>query len=235
MVIDVAVVEDNDNESALLESYLKDVSTDQLSFDIAIYSSAEDFLQNFKCGKFQLLFLDIQLPKIDGLTCARKVRETDENVILIFITSMAKFAISGYEVNAKDYILKPLIYDQFCRKMRRILPMVQRRNDNFIFISESQENPDLIAVDELMFVEVFGHKLIYHCKNRDYEAYGRISDVEEKLKSFDFLRCNRNTVINPKYIKHISKNIVEVGNTMLVISSPRKSEFLKELNRWMGK
>lgn len=234
MVINVAIVEDTPSEYQVLESYLNSIANNKHSFNISAYTSAEDFLKEFRRGRFQLIFLDIQLPKMDGLSCARRLRNSDEDVVVVFITSMAQFAINGYEVNAKDYIVKPLLYDQFLRKMKRILPMVRQNTANFISINNSSENPEVISVDDLMFVEVFGHKLIYHCKKGDFEANGTISEAEEKLKPFKFLRCNRHTVVNPRYIEHVKGTVLEIHGAEVTISAPRKAEFLKELNNWIG-
>lgn len=235
MVVKTAIIEDDAAQAALLQEYLLSLNKDSISFELSVFRSAEDFLDVFSQGVFQILFMDIQLPKMDGLSAAGRVRATDDDVIIIFITSAPQFAIHGYEVNAKDYILKPLIYDSFVRKMDRILPYIKKEPERLISIGGNGMDTYVISVDSLIFVEVFGHKLIYHCKECDIEVYGKISDAEEMLKKHRFLRCSRNAVINPRFIDRIDGNVIKIGALEVIISSPRKKVFLKELNDWIAR
>ena len=234
MVISTAIIEDDSAQAELLKGCLNELETSSLSFDISCFESAEEFLATLQSGKYQLIFQDIQLKKMDGLSCARRVRSVDEDVIIVFITSMAQFAINGYEVDAKDYILKPVIFDSFQRKMRRILPMIKERRDILINIAPEGLDPEMVRAEDLIFVENFGHKLIYHLSGRERESYGTISAAEEKLRPYKFIRCNRNTVINSRLIEFVRDNTVKVGDYELSISSTRKKEFLSELNELIG-
>lgn len=231
MLVQTALVEDDAKQASLLEEYLLSLKDDTYSFELSVFSSAEDFLSVFSPKSFQLLLLDIQLPRMDGLSAAKRVRAIDEDAVIVFITSAPQFAINGYEVGAKDYILKPLIYDHFARKMARILPHIKEKTDTLIAVGTGSSN--LILADHLMFVEVFGHKLVYHCKDGDMEAYGKISDVEAQLKSCHFLRCNRNAVVNPRYIERMQDSLIKIGDHELAISAPRRKDFLRELNDYI--
>ena len=234
MVISTAIIEDDSAQAELLNGCLNELETSSFSFDISCFESAEDFLATLQSGKYQLIFQDIQLKKMDGLSCARRVRAVDEDVIIVFITSMAQFAINGYEVDAKDYILKPVIFDSFQRKMRRILPMIKERRDILINIAPEGLDPEMVRAEDLIFVENFGHKLIYHLSGRDREVYGTIGAAEEKLRPYKFIRCNRNTVINSRLIEFVRDSTVKVGDYELSISSTRQKEFLSELNELIG-
>ena len=234
MVINIAVVEDDSEQITLLSEYLHVLERDSRQFKIQCFSSAEDFLEVFRPGMFHILFQDIQLKKMDGLSCARMVRDQDRDVMIIFITSMAQFAVNGYEVEAKDYIVKPVLYDSFFRKMERILPQVKNPEKRMLSIS-SGSVPYIISVDNLRYVEVYDHKLIYHLTENHIETYGRIGDVEETLKPFQFIRINRNAVINPRFIDLVDNNNVQIGEDVLTVSSSRKKDFLRELNLYLAR
>ena len=235
MLINTAIVEDDADQSSLLQEYLLAISQEKYQFHVDIYHSAEEFLSSFSSGKYHLLFQDIQLKRLDGLTCSKRVREQDSEIIIVFITSMPQFAINGYEVDAKDYILKPLIFDSFSKKMDRILPMIKENRSSLITITSYSEGTRIINADDIIFAEVFGHKLIYHTVSEDIEIKGKISEAEQELKPFGFIRCSRNAVLNPKFIEIIHGNTVRMKDYELVISAPRKQEFLKELNIWLLK
>lgn len=236
MSVKVAIVEDDPEQSALLQSYLSAFGAERCSFQLSVFGDAESFLASFAKGRYQLVFLDIQLPKLDGLSAARRLRTQDEDVTLVFITSMSQFAVSGYEVDARDFIVKPLIFDIFTRKMERIMTFVHTRDNltALLPITVSSGRVEMVRVNDIVFVEIFGHKLVYHCVNADYEAYGKISDAEEQLKPYQFIRCNRNSVINPKHIQRVRDNSICLGNYELTISAPRKKDFMRKLNSWVA-
>lgn len=131
-VYKVAVVDDDVRESATLKKYLSDYAEEEgVEINVSAYSDGAAFLDGFK-SVFDIVFMDIDMPNLDGLNAARKLRETDGDVVLIFVTNLAQYAIKGYEVNALDYLLKPLSYATFrLRMMKAVSRVVRTKNDVF--------------------------------------------------------------------------------------------------------
>ena len=105
-MVNIAVVEDNEREREILTEYLKRFSP---QFAIEVFSSAVIFLTDYT-PKYDIVFMDIDMPCLDGMSAAAKMRKLDDRTCLIFVTNLAKYAIKGYEVQAFDFMVKPLTY-----------------------------------------------------------------------------------------------------------------------------
>ena len=113
----VAIVEDDpqsrETAAALLRRYAQEHA---LSFELTSFPDGAAIADGYR-PLYDIIFLDIEMPHLDGMKTAHLIREKDEHVVLVFITNVARYAVKGYEVQAMDYILKPLSYDSFSPKM----------------------------------------------------------------------------------------------------------------------
>ncbi len=117
----VCVVEDNREHSDRLVAFLGKYSRERgKEFNVSVYGDALSFLGEF-CGNFDLIFMDIELPYRNGMDVVKQIREKDKKVIVVFVTNMAQYAVKGYEVDAFDFIVKPIHYSAFAIKLDRAL------------------------------------------------------------------------------------------------------------------
>ena len=153
---------------------------------------------------------------------------------MIFVTNMAQYAVKGYEVAALDFIVKPVSYYDFALKMERVRKINESKNDVEILCSDRSRTSRITSKD-ICYIEVKGHYLEYHTAEEVLRSYGKISELEEKLKVCDFMRCNNCYLVNPRYIKEISgyKLIMKNGEELLV-SHGRKKQFMTEFCEWAG-
>lgn len=118
-VVRIALVEDDSRHVQKITAYLERYRTEKgLAMTVRVFPDGEDIAENYK-PEYDLILLDIQMRFMDGMTAARRIREKDREVILIFLTSIAGYAIQGYEVEALDYILKPVSCDVLDFAVRR--------------------------------------------------------------------------------------------------------------------
>ncbi|WP_407270436.1 LytR/AlgR family response regulator transcription factor [Radiobacillus sp. PE A8.2] len=230
----IAIVEDEPRASDLLSGYLNRFSEENReNFVITEYRNAPSFLDQYQSG-FDIILLDIEMPYMNGMDMARKLREIDSEVIIIFVTNMAQFAVKGYEVDALDFIVKPVSYSNFVFKMKRALNALKVNEEQEIVVSYAG-GLTRISSNKLLYVEVSGHNVTYHLIDKKIEARGSLSKIESDLSKWNFLRCNRCYLVNPRYVEWVHKYTVKVGDDVLQISHPKRKEFMRDLNDWLAK
>lgn len=227
----IAIVEDEDLAAQALIDHIKqyEAQTGQ-SFQIFRFANGADFLQDYR-AVYAVVFLDVQMPKMNGLETALQLRRCDKNVSIIFITNLVQYALKGYEVDAVSYLIKPVSYYDFSMKFKKALDIYLLNKDRS-FTVNTPGGLCRISTDKLMYVEIMNHRLFYHLIDDVIEMTGVLSGVEQQLSRFGFLRCNKCYLVNPKFIVKVKGSTVQVGDNLLQISRPRRAAFLAELANW---
>lgn len=232
-MLHIAIIEDNTTDAKKLQELLLTFSTrNGETLEIDSFPDAIGFLERYR-SIYDITFMDIELPYMDGITAAHKLRELDQHVILFFVTNMAQYAINGYEVDALDYILKPLHYGAFEAKMRKAIALCRSR-DNSVTVSR-QDGLFRLRMREVLYIEVRGHRLQYHTENGVLESGGSLTETEEQLGKHGFLRCHKSLLVNQRHIAGVLRDTLRLTNgEELPISRLRKKEFMSELAACFG-
>jgi len=229
----IAIVEDEEEAAKNLQSMIERYANENnLEIEIFAFQNPIIFLNNYS-AKYDLIFMDIQMPHMDGIEAAEKMRQLDPITLLIFVTNMAYLAGKGYEVQAFDFIVKPIQYDFLALKMERVLETLSRRKEEKIIIP-SDGAKVCVAVSSIIYIEVMDHRLIYHTESGDYTTYNTIKKAGQQLGKFDFALCNNCYLVNLRFVKSIRQFVVTVGNAELKISHPKKKSFMEALNNYIG-
>lgn len=235
-MINIAIVEDEKKEQDfLISSFKKLMLENDISINLKTYNSGEEFLFDFEYNKFDIVLMDIDLGqnKLNGLNVSKKMREIDDDVILIFITNLAQYAIDGYTVKAYDYIIKPFSYYDFCLKINALLNSNLLDNSKKIIV-KSEGKQIILPLKQIYYIEVNNHTLIYHSSKGDFVSIGSLGDLSKSLSQNYFSLCNSCYLINLRYVETISGFDVIVHGTTLAISRPKKKQFINDLNEYLG-
>lgn len=234
-MIRIAVAEDSEAERNRLLRYLNRYAQEyKQQFDIQLYENGADIVSAYQPGT-NILLLDIEMPVLDGMRTARILREKDKKVIIVFVTNLAQYAVQGYEVEALDFIVKPLEWNVFAFRMTRILSRLKRRQTEEAFsISIRGENGSVnrIEITDLLYVEINHHTLTYHTVSGAVTARGTMSEVEEMLTPQGFCRCNQGYLVNLRYVTAVEDENVLVGGEALRVSRAKKKDLMKALTNY---
>lgn len=221
-MIRVAVVDDEKVCTDTLTEYLKRYEK-QTGEKIAVsaFNQSIDFVSDYR-PEYDVIFLDIEMPLLNGLQSAKKIRAMDDVVCIVFVTNMAQYAIKGYEVQAFDFVVKPIKYDAFRLKMKKIVDLVKEKETEEVVIN-SAGTIMRIKLKDVLYVEVMGHSLVYHMADgKEYTCPGQLSSTEEQLKKHNFSRCNNCYLVNLRRVTSITATDVVVGDVPVQISRRRK-------------
>lgn len=231
----IAIIEDEPVHAELLEGFLQGWSRDrQIPVEMLRFSSAEGFLFDWETEQdLDALFVDIQMKRMNGMEMAKQVRERDGRVSIIFTTGLADFLEEGYEVEAMRYLMKPINEEKVWDCMDKI--RVRSEQAHYILV-HGRDGVRRLAAEQIDYIEARGHG----CRIELWGAAGQpetpqedfvsenISELEEMLKEYGFIRCHRS------YLCGI-RNIRTIGRTDITFDSgsriPVSRRLYKEVNQ----
>lgn len=229
----IAVVEDDRNFVDELKTYLDQYAREEgQEFEISVFYDGAEILEDYT-QRYDLILLDIEMSKVNGMDAAEKIREVDENVVLMFITNMAQYAIRGYSVGALDFVMKPITYYTFSMKIKRALKRVQKKELPSILLTLS-DGVKKLEVHQIYYVEVQNRQLHYHTDEGDFVVRGSLQSAEKELPAEVFAKGNHWYLANLMHVTAVYKNTAVVGPYELEISRRNKAGFLKALAEHMG-
>ena len=153
MSVNVAIVEDESEYARELQDYLRRYGREVGErFDITVYPDGEDIVDDYRSGMYDIILMDIEMKSMDGMTAAEHIRDVDGDVVIMFITNMAQYAIRGYRVDALDYVLKPISYFSFTQRLGKAMERMRRREEKYVIIT-SKTGTSRVPIPTIQWIE----------------------------------------------------------------------------------
>lgn len=225
-LVNIVICENDKNDQEFVKAKVVEILDDlDIEYEIKVYNSGDDLLEGY--DKYtDIILLDIQMDGLDGMETARKIREFDDNVEIIFITSFVEYALEGYEVNAYRYLLKP-VKDENLRTS-----LINCLNDrNFVkrsIVIKEGDTRIKISLKDIMYIEIQGNDITVHTLKDTYRTKGTMSNFETEINSDMFVRCHKSYLVNLEYIKSIKRYTSILVNDEEVPLSRNKYKEIKD-------
>ena len=234
MKINCVIIDDEPLARKGLKEYIADVDFLQLAGEFDNPVKAMDLLAK---SDVHLLFLDIQMPKITGLDFLKTLQHAPP---VIFTTAFPQFALEGFELNALDYLIKPISFDRFLKSAMRAKEFYEVRQKNNTEVAASTATAEYffiksdnklvkIAYDDILFAEALQNYVVIHTTDKKYITYLTFKSVEDYLPSAQFIKTHKSYIISASKIDSIEANDIRIGPHHIPISRNLKDEVMERL------
>lgn len=228
-MINIAICDD---EKIFLEQVFEIVSNllkeNEIKFEIDSFISGEDLLKEIESGniRYDIIFLDIIMANGDGIEVGKKIKEIDENIYIVYISSSKEFLLDGYDVGAFNYILKPIDENRLKSQIFKLLEKI-RKNEEVLEINKAGIIIKL-KIEDIKYCEVKNRIITIFYKEEIIEYYDTIRELEKNLIGYSFIRPHRSYLVNPRYIFKIQQNDLVLDNGESIPISRLKIKKVKE-------
>ena len=230
----IAIVDDEAASTELIRGFIgKYQKAHGTMFAVAEFKDGLDFISNYSAD-YDIVFMDIKMPFLNGMETAKTLRTLDKAVALIFVTNMAQFAVKGYEVDALDFLLKPVTYFDFALKMDKALVYLAKREKSVLCV-KTAVGIAKIVVSDIYYVEVKGRYVTLHTAGGAVEMHESMKNVEQELANEKFLRCDNSFLVNLAYVTRIDANSALVAGKQIPVSRAKRKKFMDALTIYLGK
>ena len=213
----IIICDANQEQREELQHYLEDVCKELEILSKFIHFETGEQLLNSYTLDIDLVVLDIHLQGMDGMQTARRLREVDGDVDIIFISESRSYMQEGYEVGAKRYLTRPIHKDDLKKQIKQCIKEKLMKKEEYIWI-KSGYSAYKIPVHNILYAETYGRKVNIHTKNKMYDTHISLAEIEGLINEKQFFRCHRGYLINLQYVEGIEKEHVIIKEERIPIS-----------------
>ncbi|NLP58543.1 LytTR family DNA-binding domain-containing protein [Lutibacter sp. B1] len=229
------IIDDEPLAIELLEDFVSKISYLQLVSSCSSAIEAISILQN---NKVDLIFSDIEMPDFSGIEF---IKSLDIKPLFIFTTAYSHYAVEGFNLNAVDYLVKPIPFHRFLKAVTRAQALFNLKKDDtsslifnnlepqFIFVKSEYENLKINLAD-IKYVEGLKDYIkIYTNASKPVLTLSTLKSFEEKLEKYNFIRVHRSYIVSLNHIHSVQRNRIIIDNKRIPIGLNYKDEFIKRI------
>ena len=233
-MLSIAVCDDEIIECCNMEKRIKKMIEEmKIPCIIRQFRSGGELLQALE--SFDIVFLDIMMPEMDGMKTAQLFRKKASDKILIFVSSSREYVFEAYDVEAFQYLLKPVEDRKLKNVLQKAVLKTERRSQEFIIVS-SQRQKKKLFLDDIYYFEIKGRIVDAHGPEGIFTYYEQMGELENKLQDKGFFRCHKSYLVNLKYVDGYNRQEVILENgEKVVIAKRRYEQFVREVLKAMRK
>ena len=233
-MLSIAVCDDEVIECCNMAKRIKEIMEEmKMPCIIRQFQSGGELLQALE--SFDIVFLDIIMQDLDGMKTAQAFRKKASDKILIFVSSSREYVFEAYDVEAFQYLLKPVDDRKLKNVLQKAIVKTQSRSQEFIIVSRERQKKKLF-LDDIYYFEIKGRIVDAHGPEGIFTYYEQIGELENKIRDKGFFRCHKSYLINLKYVDGYSrKEVVLENGEKIVIAKRRYDEFVQEMLKVMRK
>ena len=222
----IAICDDEVSMVQILEEKIKKLLPDAI---IEKYLSGDELIASG--SKPDILFLDIQMPGMDGMETAKMLRQDNEDMILIFVTAAEEYVFQAFDVAAFHYLVKPFSDEKFEEVVKCAVRSIEKYSENqsdekYMMVQFGGSHMKVFLKD-IVYAEVYNRKVIIHTRDTNIEYYGKLQELSE-IAGADFFRTHRAYLVHFKYVQKYDANCVTMENGTALIAKQNYSEFVKQ-------
>lgn len=207
----IAICEDRKEEAEWLYHTVQQWALEQkLAIDISSFADAASFSFALEDTLFDALFLDIKMPGEDGVSLAKRLRAQANDMPIVFVTGEKEYVMEGYEVEAVNYLLKPVDEKKVYQCLNRIYEKKQQQ-EPFILLQTADTTVRLLQ-REIYMLEVFGHRVVYTTVRGTYELLSTMKEAQQTLLAQWFVTCHRGVLVNLLYVDYIDRSSLTLSD-----------------------
>ncbi len=231
-MLSIAVCDDEVIECCSMARKIKDILEEmKIPCIIRQFQSGGELLKAME--SFDIIFLDIIMQELDGMKTAQIFRKKAFDKILIFVSSSREYVFEAYDVEAFQYLLKPVDDRKLKRVLQKAILKTEKHSQEFIIVSRERQKKKLF-LDDIYYFEIKGRVVDVHGTEGIFTYYEQIGELENKLRDKGFFRCHKSYLINLKYVDGYNRQEVVLENgEKIVIAKRRYDKFVMELLKAM--
>ena len=233
-MIHIAICDDEKDFVAYMTGLLKQYATETgQEIKVTAYYDGMELIEKYDTT-IDLIFLDIQMRLMNGFRAAERVRQMDEKVGIIFLTTLTQYGLEGYKYQAANYIIKPMKYVRLKAEMDQWLKK-HRKDDSPSMVVSNDTGRYKVFLKSLHYVETFNRNLLLHTEQENIICYKSMKEMEQELQGKGFIRCHTSYIVNLFYVKGVNKLEIElITGEIIPISQPKRKSFMEKLAEYWG-